>query len=389
MRISWILPEAEYAGGIRVISIYSEQLIKRGHQVKVISTPRAQPTFRRRLRTLFRERRWLEGAVKRATYFDELCIDHEVLDSARPVTDADVPDGDIVIATWWETAEPVNRLSASKGVKVYLMQDYGAPGMELEELVPTWQLPLYMITISQFLVDLVHEHVPGLPVDVIQNSVDQDLFQAPPRTKAEVPTVGFLYRVEAVKGSDIVLEAVEIARLEIPNLRFLAYGPRKEPGGRPPPEGMEYIYFPENSELKDIYASCDAWLFASRREGFGLPILEAMACRTPVIATPAGAAPELVNARGGGVMVDHEDPAEMARAIVRFCTMEETEWKEFSDAAHETTQSYTWDDAGDVFEASLVRAFHQERDQERDQTQDEPKSPATGRYAPIRSVIDI
>lgn len=357
MRINWVLPEAEYAGGTRVISIYSEQLMARGHEVVVISTPREPVPWRRRMRVLLRERRWLPHATRRAGYFDDMDIDHRVLDRHRPVTADDVPDGDIVIATWWETAAAVSDLPASKGVKAYFMQDYGAAGMELEELVPTWRLPLHMITISQFLIDLVNKHVPGAPMDLVANSVDTEQFYAPPRGKCEVPSVGFLYRAERVKGSDIVLEAVDIARKEIPNLRLIAYGPRKQPGGQPIPKDMEYHVFPHNDELKDIYASCDAWLFASRVEGFGLPVLEAMACRTPVIATPAGAAPELIHARGGGVLVDHESPEQMAREIVRFAQMDEHEWTQISDAALSTTTSHTWNDAADLFEASLLRAF--------------------------------
>ena len=45
-----------------------------------------------------------------------------------------------------------------------------------------------------------------------------------------------------------------------------------------------------------------------------MSLIEAMACGTPVIATPAGAAPELTNA-GGGLLVGQEDPSEMAEAI--------------------------------------------------------------------------
>ena len=357
MRINWVLPEAEYAGGTRVISIYSEQLMARGHEVVVISTPPAPATWRKRLRALFRERRWLSHATRRASYFDDIDIDHRVLDRHRPVTAEDVPDGDIVIATWWETASAVNDLPASKGVKAYFMQDYGAAGMEIEDLVPTWRLPMHMITISQFLIDLVNKHVPGVSIDLVDNSVDADQFHAPPRGKCKVPSVGFLYRAEHVKGSDIILEAVDIARKEIPNLRLIAYGSRKQPGEKSIRKDMEYHVFPRNDELKNIYASCDVWLFASRVEGFGLPVLEAMACRTPVIATPAGAAPELINARGGGALIDHESPDQMAREIVRFARMDEHEWVKISDAALSTTTSYTWNDAADLFEASLVRAF--------------------------------
>jgi len=104
--------------------------------------------------------------------------------------------------------------------------------------------------------------------------------------------------------------------------------------------------------LKSIYGACTGWLFGSRREGFGLPILEAMACRTPVIATPAGAAPELID-RGGGMLVKPEDPADMARAIEHIHALSETEWRDMSDLAYATAANYTWDDATDAFERAL------------------------------------
>jgi glycosyltransferase involved in cell wall biosynthesis len=353
MRVRWILPEAYLAGGTKLIAIYAQRLMERGHDVVVISTPRPRPSLRQRLRVLLREGRWLDGATRRESHFDGTGVDHRIIESVRPIVDSDVPDGDVVIATWWETAPAVAALSPSKGAKAYLMMDYGAPGMELERLAPTWRLPLRMITISQFLVNLIQEHVPGTPVDLVPCSVDTDLFQAPPRGRGEVPTVGFLYRQDWVKGGDIVLEAFRLARQRLPELRLITFGPRSSAGAMP--EGVDYRPFPSNEELPGLYASCDAWLFASRSEGFGLPILEAMACRTPVIATPAGAAPELISANGGGVLVGHEDPAGMAREIVRFCTMEDSEWSKYSDAAFRTTRSYSWDDATDLFEAALER----------------------------------
>jgi glycosyltransferase involved in cell wall biosynthesis len=109
---------------------------------------------------------------------------------------------------------------------------------------------------------------------------------------------------------------------------------------------------PAQDRIKDVYSRCDAWLVGSRSEGFGLPILEAMACRTPVIATPTGAAPELT-APGGGVLVPIDDPAAMAKEIQRIIGLSEEQWICMSNIAFETATKYTWDDATNLFEAAL------------------------------------
>ena len=123
----------------------------------------------------------------------------------------------------------------------------------------------------------------------------------------------------------------------------------------PLPEGADFVHQPAQNAIRDIYASADMWLFASRAEGFGLPLLESMACRTPVIATPAGAAPELVSA-GGGMLIPHDDPAAMAAAIEQICQMDNATWRQLSDKAYHTAARYTWDDATTLFEAALQRA---------------------------------
>jgi glycosyltransferase involved in cell wall biosynthesis len=164
-----------------------------------------------------------------------------------------------------------------------------------------------------------------------------------------------MYREDWAKGYDTVLEAYRVAKKEIPDLHLVAFGshPRRQHGRLP--RGVEYHTKPADKELADLYGSCTAWLFASRLEGFGLPILEAMACRTPVIATRAGAAPELIE-RAGGWLVDVDDARAMADAIVAACRLSPEEWSKLSESAYESVRGYTWADAGNAFEAALERA---------------------------------
>lgn len=335
---------------MRVTALYARKLLARGHDVRVVMVRR--PVRRWHQRALD----WVRGTtVARPTfpvhYFQNLPLTE--LDHAGPVTARDVPEADVVIATYWRTAPWVAALPAAKGAKAYFMQDYGTPGQPLDALIPTWRLPLHIITISQWLADLVREHVDR-PVDIVMNAVETDLFHAPPRGKQPQPTVGLMYHALPTKGTATALAAAELARQRVPDLRLRTFGRQPEPD-LPLPAWAEHAGRVADAELRNVYAGCDAWLFPSRREGFGLPILEAMACRTPVIGTPAGAAPELLGV-GGGVLVPHDDATALADAIVRICGLPEPDWRALSDAAYKIATSYTWDDAADAFEAALRRA---------------------------------
>jgi glycosyltransferase involved in cell wall biosynthesis len=70
-----------------------------------------------------------------------------------------------------------------------------------------------------------------------------------------------------------------------------------------------------SEELVDLYRRAALAVVPSRYEGFGLPAAEAMACGTPVVATDAGALPEVVGTAGGGVLVPRDDAPAMAKAI--------------------------------------------------------------------------
>jgi len=354
LKITIVMARADMSGGCKVIALYADRLARRGHDVLVVSAGNRPPTLRQRLRSIVKQRKWIRHRRTLDSHFDGTEIRHRMLDHYRPIVDSDVPDSDVVVATWWQTAAWVAAFSASKGAKAYFMQDYGAPGQELSDVAPTWKYPLHIITIAQWLVDLMKEHGIERSISLVANSVETELFFSPERGKQATPTMGFCYREAWAKGYDLVLEAFRIARRSQPDLRLRTYGPTLPQ--RALPAGMHFRYRPSTPELREVYAACDAWIFASRREGFGLPLLEAMACRTPVIATPAGAAPELL-ARGGGVLVHPEDPEDMARAMCRFAAMPEQEWRAISETAYRTVQGYTWEDAVTRFEHALRRAI--------------------------------
>ena len=226
----------------------------------------------------------------------------------------------------------------------------------------TWSLPLEKITIAQWLVDLLQPHAGAGRVWLAGNGVDAGQFHAPKRGKQAAPTVGMLYARSPYKGCADMLRAFDLASRRVPGLHLVGFGSQTPDAAVSFPAGTEYHVCPDQQLLRHLYARCDAWLFGSRCEGFGLPILEAMACRTPVIGTPAGAAPELL-AGGGGILVDPGSPASMADAIVRVAQMPEAPWQAMSEAAQHTAAGRDWETAANCFEAALQNIVQRRRAQ--------------------------
>lgn len=359
MKITFLLPYSGLSGGIRVVAEHARRLQVRGHDVLLISSPYRYPRRRDRVRDWVRRtaRRFL-GQVA-PSHLNDAGVPWKVLAEPRQATNADVPDGDVVIGTWWRTADAAWHLAPSKGAKVFFVQGYERHGSSAEEEVnAVWARPMLKIAVSQWLADIARAQRCDGEVILVPNAVDTDLFTAPPRGRQTSPVVGFLYDAKHYRGCDIIIDAIDLARAHLPTLRVLAFGTERPSSQLPLPPGAEYRRLPAQSELPGLYGGCDVWLFGSREEGFGLPILEAMACRTPVIATPAGAAPQLLES-GGGELVAHDDPQAMADAIVRLVSLPEAAWRGFSDRALEQARSYTWEDATDRFEAALSRAVQQ------------------------------
>jgi glycosyltransferase involved in cell wall biosynthesis len=73
--------------------------------------------------------------------------------------------------------------------------------------------------------------------------------------------------------------------------------------------------FTSDDDLNALYSGATAFAFPSLAEGYGLPVLEAMSCGTPVVASNASAVPEAVGE--AGLLADARDPGAFAAALAR------------------------------------------------------------------------
>ena len=82
---------------------------------------------------------------------------------------------------------------------------------------------------------------------------------------------------------------------------------------------LETGYVPDEA-LPAYYSLADVFVLPSLLEGFGLPLVEAMACETPVVASNAGSIPEIVG--DAGILVPAMDSDALAKALQRLLTDE-------------------------------------------------------------------
>ena len=134
--------------------------------------------------------------------------------------------------------------------------------------------------------------------------------------------VGFREGLEpkAIKGPDVLLEALERARSRIPELYVLLTGPARgyvkaglERLGIP----FRHVIFRQPAELVQAYRAMNACLVASRQEGGPKAVLESMASGVPLVTTRVGQAIDLVEDGRNGFAVEVEDAESLAERLVR------------------------------------------------------------------------
>lgn len=105
-------------------------------------------------------------------------------------------------------------------------------------------------------------------------------------------------------------------------------------------QGVKWLGYLPQDELEAVYSRAGIFVYPSLYEGFGLPVLEAMARGLPVITTNTSALREI--GEGTALLVDPEDAMELGRAIRRLVGDEELR-RELAERGRERAAGYSWE----------------------------------------------
>jgi glycosyltransferase involved in cell wall biosynthesis len=325
---------------VRAILTYADRLAARGHAVTLLVPAR------RAWRAAWLNARgagpdWMPGFRPRVRWV------------ARWEPRA-LPDGDVVLATAWQSAPPVAAAPARCGRKFYLVQHYeslyhGAP----EAVDATYRLPLAKIVISSWLADVMRERF-GAACEVIVTPVDRALFH---RVAVEVttsrPRVLMLHHEYAWKGVADGLEAVARVRARVPGLRLVGFGV-KPPRARLPYD--EFHADPPQERLAALYSGCDIYLCPSWDEGLGMPPMEAMACGAALVTYDNGGCRDYARHGETALVARRRDVADLAAQLERMAADAALRARLAGAGAALVTGAFDWERAVARLEACFARS---------------------------------
>jgi glycosyltransferase involved in cell wall biosynthesis len=223
-----------------------------------------------------------------------------------------------------------------------------------------WLLPqlarrvAHIITVSDFSKSRLIERLKISPekVTVVPNGVDERFC---PQSQAQVEQVRAKYQLpqryvlsvgslEPRKNLTRLLKAWHTVADKHPDITLVVAGTTNQRAFRGveldmPLPNVQFIGYVDYDDLPAIYAQAELFAYPSLYEGFGLPVLEAMACGAPVLCSRTTALPEV--AGNAAAFVDPNDIASLADGICQLLA-DPARCAALREAGLRRAQGYSW-----------------------------------------------
>lgn len=279
MKVNIILPFTSLTGGIKVVFMYCNFLTDKGYDV-VCYVPKIPYKFN--LNFLDYIKCFIKNSIlykKKSDWFEKKFI----IKSVPKINNLFIRNADITIATAWPTAIDLSRLDNRKGKKVYFIQAYETFSGPKEKVDSTYKLNLNNIVITRTLHDFLYN---TFKVDskIIYNGLDEKEFIKQDKISRKKKRILMLVNSSKNKGTEegiVLLKKlsrkydIDITLFGVKKIDIL-------------PKEFDFFESPPRSQLISIYQESDIYLFTSKYESWGLPVLEAMANKCAVVGMNTG-----------------------------------------------------------------------------------------------------
>lgn len=202
-----------------------------------------------------------------------------------------------------------------------------------------------IIAISQSVQDALVEYFPASKVDVVRHGVDPRYYADDGSSESDEPFVLHVSLAAKRKNPEAVVDVAK--RLD---RRFVVAGSGWDEylPSTPETSNVELAGYVPEDELVGLYQRAALFYFPTLHEGFGLPVLEAMAAGCAVVTSDAYSVPEV--AGDAAVLRDPSDTDAHVRAIEHLLA-DDDERESLSTRARERAREFTWATAAEETES--------------------------------------
>jgi glycosyltransferase involved in cell wall biosynthesis len=197
---------------------------------------------------------------------------------------------------------------------------------------PLAQADLYLACSQHEADELVRMGMPDDRIRVVPLWIDTayiaDLPVRPPEHTFSRPLILYIGQLTRRKGPDLVVEAMPavVARYPQADFVFVSHNPAEQESLQLRAQelgvagNLRFIGQVSEEEKFALLRACDAYVLPTRYEGFGLPLLEAMTCRTPIVTTDIPVVREIVAHEVNGLLIPLDDSTALGESILRLVT---------------------------------------------------------------------
>lgn len=327
-------------GGYKVVYEYANRLVADGHKVNIVYSG---SLFWRKKSLYFKLTncvRYIQMLIKGygcRKWFD---LDKRVKEHLTfSLNYRHVPKSDIYICTSPYTAMYAKDYPTKN--KYYFIQGYENWGAVTDEkLRETYHYPLKKIVISRWLQEII-ENEEKEKCTLIYNGFNFNDFREEIKiSDKDKHCVTMLYHTIELKGVKYGLEALEIVKKQIPQLRANLFGTPTTPAGLP--DWITYNQQPSKEKLNEIYNNGAIFIGTSNIEGWGLPIGEAMICGAAVACTNNNGYLEMAKDGETALVSPIKDAQALANNIIRLIKDDELRHR-IARNGNEFIKQFKWD----------------------------------------------
>ena len=213
-----------------------------------------------------------------------------------------------------------------------------------------------LIAVSRHQIPLIQKITGRKDISIVPNGIDVDSIREKARRKPEgIPEDKFRIfcpsKWRRLKGIDVLVSAMEYLeehhKEDMERMVFILIRSNGE-YGKQIMESLEkfknvILIEPQAPEsMPGYYGISNLIVIPSRYESFGISILEAMALGKPVIATKTGGIPDIITDGVNGLLVENENPVDMAEKII-MVFREEKLRRHLGENAYKRAEEFSWD----------------------------------------------